>query len=383
MNDDEFDFLNFENALPEISTSSKPDNNVNSNKLNGYLAGIEDVFFRENSDIDENESFCSSRISVNNNSKNSEKLFEMGPKPTTTSVMAKKATTPLKNIINERRDLIYLDSDEELIIEDSIVREYDRNANVAATSGPSSHVDRILNKQSRLQDNDEDDDDDGFEIDEFDDEELQIFNENKFNKQKPSTVACSSNNNKDIIIPDLNSYNNSNWMFNDIKDCSHLYRESNYPHTSDMFDSFRNLFGLKRFRAQQFEAINAALLGHHCFVLMPTGGGKSLCYQLPAILTPGVTFIVSPLKSLIIDQVQKLNALNLPAAHLLSEINGKSSSETDYIYMDLSKKEPTIKIIYVTPEKLNNSEKLTKILTSLYNRNMIARLVIDEAHCVS
>ena len=283
-----------------------------------------------------------------------------------------KKSSPLKNIINERRDLVYVDSDDDLIIEEDEAIINRPHSTKSKTSFPN--VDSFLDK------NQPPDDDDDLDIDELDDEELQIFNSNNFNK--PKQVTNTITNNKDIIIPDLASYNNSNWMFNDIKDCSPLFRGTDYPHTNDLFDSFRNLFGLKRFRPQQFEAINAALLGNHVFVLMPTGGGKSLCYQLPAILSQGVTFIVSPLKSLIIDQVQKLNALNLPAAHLLSEVNGKSSSESEYIYMDLSKKEPTIRIVYVTPEKLNNSEKLTRILTSLYNRNMIARLVIDEAHCV-
>ncbi|XP_014106498.1 PREDICTED: Bloom syndrome protein [Pseudopodoces humilis] len=158
------------------------------------------------------------------------------------------------------------------------------------------------------------------------------------------------------------------------------FRGMKFPHSAEMMNIFHKKFGLHCFRTNQLEAINAALLGEDCFILMPTGGGKSLCYQLPACVSAGVTVVISPLRSLIIDQVQKLKTLDIAATYLTGD---RTDADASKIYMQLSKKDPVIKLLYVTPEKVCASSRLMSALENLYDRKLLARFVIDEAHCVS
>ncbi|KAF2707360.1 hypothetical protein K504DRAFT_436864 [Pleomassaria siparia CBS 279.74] len=160
-----------------------------------------------------------------------------------------------------------------------------------------------------------------------------------------------------------------------------------YPWSRDVKAALIHKFHLRGFRPGQLEAINSTIGGEHCFVLMPTGGGKSLCYQLPSVInsgkTRGVTIVVSPLLSLMEDQVEACKSRFGMQAFL---INGESTKEhKDFIVDGFRNPEPEkfIQLLYVTPEMLSKNQRMISALQQLHGRGRLARIVIDEAHCVS
>ena len=156
--------------------------------------------------------------------------------------------------------------------------------------------------------------------------------------------------------------------------------------SSDVKAAMRDRFHLKGFRPNQLEAINATLAGKDVFVLMPTGGGKSLCYQLPSIIssgkTKGVTLVVSPLLSLMHDQVEHLRKLKIQAC-LINGESDQNHREEVLNRLRSSQPEKFVQLLYVTPEMIRTSQKMVGAFTDLYHRGKLARIVIDEAHCVS
>ncbi|KAJ5773246.1 hypothetical protein N7457_008142 [Penicillium paradoxum] len=160
---------------------------------------------------------------------------------------------------------------------------------------------------------------------------------------------------------------------------------SNHPWSQEVRKVLKDRFHLRGFRPNQLEAIDATLAGKDTFILMPTGGGKSLCYQLPSVVkggtTTGVTIVISPLLSLMEDQVSHLRKLNVKAFM----VNGETpSEEKSWIMSQLSRGGGEgLEVLYITPEMLSKSQALIRALQNLHQANKLARLVIDEAHCVS
>ncbi|KAL3678762.1 hypothetical protein R1sor_021718 [Riccia sorocarpa] len=138
-------------------------------------------------------------------------------------------------------------------------------------------------------------------------------------------------------------------------------------------------FGHSSFRGRQLEAIEAVLSGQDCFCLMPTGGGKSMCYTIPALVRPGIVLVVCPLIALMENQVSALKAQKIAAEHLSSTQGAKIKSK---IYEQLESGRPTLRLLYVTPELIATPGFITKI-KKLHGRGLLSLVAIDEAHCIS
>lgn len=135
----------------------------------------------------------------------------------------------------------------------------------------------------------------------------------------------------------------------------------------------KKYFGYDNFRAGQSEIINHILKKEDCLGIMPTGAGKSICYQIPAIVFNGVTVVISPLISLMKDQVDSLNQVGIPATYINSSL-----TESDYLQTIQNIYHGMYKIIYVAPERF-----FSDTFISMLNFLDISMIAIDEAHCVS
>jgi len=143
--------------------------------------------------------------------------------------------------------------------------------------------------------------------------------------------------------------------------------------TNTLLANLKHFFGYTEFRQGQEAIIQQVLQGRDSLVLIPTGGGKSLCFQLPATILPGITIVVSPLIALMKDQVDSLNRQGIKAAFVNSSLE---QSEINHIFQQLAQGE--ISLLYVAPERLNN-HYFMQGLHSL----PIKLFAIDEAHCIS
>ena len=141
------------------------------------------------------------------------------------------------------------------------------------------------------------------------------------------------------------------------------------PHTALL----RDVFGFDAFRPGQEDIVRAVTEGQNVLAIMPTGGGKSLCFQLPALIREGVTVVISPLIALMRDQVRALQAVGVSAGALTS---GNTPEETDAVWEALE--QGTLKLLYIAPERLAPSSSM-----GMLRRIRGSMIAVDEAHCVS
>ena len=146
-----------------------------------------------------------------------------------------------------------------------------------------------------------------------------------------------------------------------------------YPSDTHIIETLRSVFGFRSFRPNQEEIVRAIMSGRDVFAVMPTGGGKSLCYQLPAVLLPGTCIVISPLISLMKDQVDAAQANGIRAAYLNSSLSpGEQSSVIGKLLSN------SLDLLYVAPERFSLDH-----FRDLLAQVSISLAVIDEAHCIS
>jgi len=267
---------------------------------------------------------------------------------------------------------------------------------------------------------------------------LPEINEKKRNKSKTENVEKSSFPSKMILDHDTSFTENVDYsrpIYNhkhkdkekiyeqscDQKDhialskCPATYNDHKSPITMESFpfsqarheallkqakSKMKSIFGISSLRSLQPIAIDSALKGQSQIIVMATGGGKSLCYQLPAVVLPGVTVVVSPLIALMMDQVEQLKRKGVSAEFICSSQSQKENRtilerlREVFLQQQGQKKSkkssgektgalnPIVKLLYCTPELIQTT-RFQDILLGLHRVNMLSLIVIDEAHCMS
>ncbi|KAM9673882.1 ATP-dependent DNA helicase Q1 isoform 1-T2 [Trichechus inunguis] len=167
---------------------------------------------------------------------------------------------------------------------------------------------------------------------------------------------------------------------NDCDSSPDAWNKEDFPWSDKVKDVLQNVFKLQKFRSLQLETINVTMAGKEVFLVMPTGGGKSLCYQLPALCSDGFTLVICPLISLMEDQLMVLKQLGISATML----NASSSKEhVKWVHAEMVNKNSKLKLIYVTPEKIAKSKMFMSRLEKAYEARRFTRIAVDEVHCCS
>ncbi|KAL7067948.1 ATP-dependent DNA helicase, RecQ family protein [Cryptosporidium serpentis] len=211
--------------------------------------------------------------------------------------------------------------------------------------------------------------------------ELEKYVSNSNNSNDKSSGRQNNFEIKDISSFIKNKHTSCIQVNNDDKD----WKSNKFDWNSDLYRINEKIFGNKSFRENQREIMNAIISQRDVFVMMPTGGGKSLCFQLPGLIPQNshgsVTVVVMPLLALMVDQIEQLNLLGIKCAGLNSSQN---KEVINTIYNSLRNGDPQTcpQFLFVTPEKLKHSEVLLSILHTINNQSRLLRFVIDEAHCV-
>lgn len=138
------------------------------------------------------------------------------------------------------------------------------------------------------------------------------------------------------------------------------------------------IFGHDSFRGKQEEAINAILEGGNCLIVLPTGGGKSVCYSVPAIVSGGITVVICPLLSLMMDQVNMLRSKGLNVCYLNPSV---PQSDRDVIVHNMLSEAQDYNFVFLTPETATSSD-IVDVLSKMKSNGTLTYIVIDECHCI-